>query len=97
MATRARSRTTIAARATTFSEIALLFTGVDRPGGATSGSDETGVDVNTACAEEEEFSGHDFAHCGGFVIFPHFLHRSLSLFAFLPLLPLPPGLESKLV
>ena len=59
----------IAARTTTFSEFALLFTGVDRPGGTTSGGDETEVDVNTACAEEEEFSGHDCAQCGGFVIF----------------------------
>ena len=33
----------IAARATTFSEFALLFTGTDRPGGATSDDDETGV------------------------------------------------------
>ena len=60
----------IAARATTFSEFALLFT---------SGGDETGVDVHTTCAEEEEFSGHYFVECGGFFIFPHFSHRSLSL------------------
>ena len=45
---------------------------------------KTRVDVNTACAEEEEFSGH-------------FLHRSLSLCAFLLLQPLPSGLESKLL
>ena len=81
----------IAATATTFSEFALLCSGVDRPGGATSDHDESGSEVNTACAEEEEFSGHDFAQCGGFVICPNFLHRSLSLFAFLPLLPLPPA------
>ena len=74
-----------------------MFTAVDRPGGNTSGGDETGVDVNTACAEEEEFSGHDLAQCGGIVIFPHFLHRSVLLFDFLLLLPLPPGLESKLL
>ena len=72
----------IAPRATTFSEFALRFTEVDRPGGATSGGDETGVDVNTACAEEEDFSVHDFAKCGGFVFFPQFWHRSLSLCAF---------------
>ena len=36
-----------------------------------------GSDVNTTCVEET--SGDDFAQCGGFVIFPHFLHRSLSL------------------
>ena len=35
------------------SESALLVTGVDRPGVATSDGDESGVDVNTACAEEE--------------------------------------------
>ena len=34
------------------SESALLVTGVDRPGVATSDGDESGVDVNTACAEE---------------------------------------------
>ena len=45
----------IAARATTFSEFAR--------------GDETGVDVNTTCAEEAESSGHDLAQCGGFVIF----------------------------
>ena len=84
----------IAARATTFSEFALLFTGAGRPGGATSDDDETGSEVSTTC-EEEEASGHDFAHCGGFVIFQHFLHRSLSLFAFLPLPPLPPGFDSE--
>ena len=51
--------------------------------------DKTSLNIATklprfsAWAEEEEFSGHDFAQCGGFVTFPHFLHRSLSLFAFL--------------
>ena len=54
-------------------------------------------DVNTTCAEEEEFSGHDLAKCGGFVIFPHFLHRSLSLLDLFPLLPLAPDLESELL
>ena len=78
----------IAARAATFSEFALLLTWVDRPSGDTSDGDETGVDVNTVCAEEEEFSGHDFAQRGGFVIFPHFLHRFLSLFDFLPFVAL---------
>ena len=37
------------------------------------------------------------AQCGGFVIFPHILHRSLSLLDFLLLLPLPPDLESELL
>ena len=78
------------------SESALLVTGVDRPGVATSDGDESGVDVNTACAEEE-LSGHDLAQSGGFVIFPHFLHRPLSLLDFLPLLALPPDWESELL
>ena len=53
--------------------------------------DETGVDVNTACAEEEEFSGHDFAQCG----VPTLLAPiSVSLFDFLPLLPLPLGIRT---
>ena len=50
-----------------------MVTGVDRPGVATSDGDESGVDVNTAFAEEE-LSGHDLAQSGGFVILPHFLH-----------------------
>ena len=75
---------------------ALFFTGASKQGGATSDDDEAGGDVNTTCAEEEA-SGHDFAQCGGFVIFRQFLHRSLSLFAFLPLPPLPPGFESELL
>ena len=54
----------------------------ERPGGVASDDDE-GAGVIAACAETA--SEHDFAQCGGFVIFPHFLHRSLSLFAFLPL------------
>ena len=84
-----------AARATTFSEFAHMFTGAGRPGGATSDDDEVTGDVNTTCAGEEAASGHDFAQCGGFVILPHFLHRSLSLFAFLPSPPLPPDFESE--
>ena len=82
-----------AAKAVTLSEFGLLLTGTERPGGVASDDDE-GAGVIAACAEAA--SGHDFAQCGGFVIFPHFLHRSLSLFAFLPLPPLPLDLSGPL-
>ena len=63
------------------------------PSGVASDDDE-GAGVIATCAETA--SGHDFAQCGGFVIFPHFWHRSLSLFAFLPLPPLPLDLSDPL-
>ena len=73
-----------------FSEFALLlFTWAGRrQDGAVSDDDESGGDVNRACAEA--VSEHD----RGFLIFPHFLHWCLSLFVFLLLPSLPLGFES---
>ena len=67
----------IAARAATFSEFGPLFTETSRPSGAVSDDEEGGGDVNASCTETA--SGDDLAQCGGFVIFPHFLHRSLCI------------------
>ena len=52
--------------------------------------------TSTQLAQKRKNSLDSILPSGGFVIFPHFLHRSLSLFDFLPLFPVPPDLEAKL-